>query len=231
MNSPTKQISLNILALTVFLLMISSLVGPLVQVSPLIPSLLVFGLLVGTSLDNFFLQSRVAGLVLDTIARRDPEYVDRIIYHEAGHFLLAQIWGISVTGYSLSAWEAWQQGQVGQGGVAFAPPPSQISGQLLDRYCMLWMAGVAAEQLIYSNSQGGSDDRQKLRGMLSLAGCTASGLARAENAALVQAKHQLETHRSSFDALVLALRAGQPVTDCCALIALDLAQTAPQLYD
>lgn len=231
MTNPTKQISLNILALVVFLLMLSSLVGPLVQVSPLIPSLLVFGLLVGTSLDNFFLQSRLSGLVLDTIARRDPNYVDRIIYHEAGHFLLAQVWGISVTGYSLSAWEAWQQGQVGQGGVAFSPPPTQISGQLLDRYCMVWMAGVAAEQIIYNNSQGGGDDQQKLRSLLTLAGCPAGGLARAENAALVQAKHQIETHRSSFDALVVALKAGQPVADCCALIAPDLAQTAPQLYD
>jgi hypothetical protein len=134
MNDPTKQISLNILALAVFFLTFSSLCGPLIQVSPLIPSLLIFGLLVGTSLDNFFLQSRLAGLVLDTIARRDQNYVDRIIYHEAGHFLVAQIWQIPVTGYSLSAWEAWQQGQIGQGGVAFAPPPSQISGQLLDRY-------------------------------------------------------------------------------------------------
>jgi hypothetical protein len=227
MNDPTKQISLNILALAVFFLTVSSLCGPLIQVSPLIPSLLIFGLLVGTSLDNFFLQSRLAGLVLDTIARRDQNYVDRIIYHEAGHFLVAQIWQIPVTGYSLSAWEAWQQGQIGQGGVAFAPPPSQISGQLLDRYCMVWMAGVAAEQLIYSNSQGGSDDRQKLRGMLTLAGCGAGGLVQAENAALVQARYQLETHRSSFDALVVALQERRSVPDCCELIATDLAQTVP----
>jgi hypothetical protein len=225
MNDPTKQISLNILALAVFFLTFSSLFGPLIQVSPLIPSLLVFGLLVGTSLDNFFLQSRLAGLVLDTIARRDKNYVDRIIYHEAGHFLVAQIWQIPVTGYSLSAWEAWQQGQIGQGGVAFAPPPSQISGQLLDRYCMVWMAGVAAEQLIYSNSQGGSDDRQKLRGMLTLAGCGAAGLAQAENAALVQAKYQIESHRSSFDALVIAFQERRSVLECCELIAADLVQT------
>jgi hypothetical protein len=225
MTEPTKQISLNIVALAVFLLTFSSLFGPLVQVSPLIPSLLIFGLLIGTSLDNFFLQSRLAGLVLDTIARRDPSYADRIIYHEAGHFLLAQIWGISVTSYSLSAWEAWKQGQVGQGGVAFDPPPSQISGQLLDRYCMVWMAGIAAEQLIYNNSQGGTEDRQKLRGMLTLAGCAASQLAQAENAALVQARYQLETHRSSFDALVIALQERRSVTDCCQLIAPNLAQT------
>jgi hypothetical protein len=225
MTEPTKQISLNIVALAVFLLTFSSLFGPLIQISPLIPSLLIFGLLIGTSLDNFFLQSRLAGLVLDTIARRDRNYVDRIIYHEAGHFLLAQIWGISVTSYSLSAWEAWQQGQVGQGGVAFDPPPSQISGQLLDRYCMVWMAGVAAEQLIYNNSQGGTDDRQKLRGMLTLAGCAASQLNQAENAALVQARYQLETHRSSFDALVIALQERRSVADCCQLIAPNLAQT------
>jgi hypothetical protein len=219
MNDPTKQLSLNIVALAVFLLTTSSLLGPLIQVSPLVPSLLVFGLLIGTSIDNFFLQSRLAGLILDTLARRDQSYADRIVYHEAGHFLIATIWEIPVTSYSLSAWEAWQQGQMGQGGVAFTPPPNRISSQLLDRYCMVWMAGVAAERLIYGNSQGGNDDRQKLRGMLKLAGCLPNGLMQAENAALIQARQQLETHRDQFDLLVTALQERRSVPECCQLIA------------
>jgi hypothetical protein len=216
--NPTKEISLNIIALSAFTIMMGSLLAPLVHFSPLIPIGAVMGLLIGTSLDNFFLQSRCTGLVLDTIARRDPVYAQRIIYHEAGHFLVAQLLGITVTGYSLSAWEAWQQGQTGQGGVAFAAPPSPISGQLLQSYCAVWMAGVAAEQLIYGNSMGGQDDRQQLRSVLRIAGCDAGGLVRTESAALLQAQAQLASHRPAFEALVQALQERQSVIACLELV-------------
>ncbi len=218
MTNPTKEISLNIIALSAFTIMFGSLVGPLVHFSPLIPISAVMALLVGTSLDNFFLQSRCAGLVLDAIARRDPTYVQRVIYHEAGHFLVAQQLGITITGYSLSAWEAWQQGQTGQGGVAFAPPPNPISGKLLQSYCAVWMAGIAAEQLIYGNSVGGQDDRQQLRSILKMAGCDASGAVRAESAALVQAQAQLTSHQPALEAVVQAFQERRSVTDCLALV-------------
>ncbi len=175
-------------------------------------------LLVGTSLDNFFLQSRCTGLVLDTIARRDPAYAQRIICHEAGHFLVAQRLEIAVIGYSLSAWEAWQQGQTGQGGIAFAPPPSLISGKLLQSYCAVWMAGIAAEQLIYGNSIGGQDDRQQLRSILKMAGCDAGSMVRAESAALLQAQEQLALHRPALEVLVQALQERRSVTACLELL-------------
>jgi hypothetical protein len=215
--NPSKDIALNIVALSVFTLTVTSLVGPLINVSPLLPAGFLFGLLVLTSLDSFFYQSRLADLVTDGIARRNPAYVERIVYHEAGHFLVAQLSEIAVTGYVLSAWEAWQQGQVGRGGIAFAPPPAVLTGRQLDAYCMVWMAGVAAEQLVYGDSQGGSDDRQKLRGILTLAGCDAGSLRRAEDAALVKAKQQLVTHRATLDALAMALADRQPISFCLAL--------------
>jgi hypothetical protein len=216
--NPTKEISLNIIALSAFTIMLGSLTAPLLHFSPLIPLSAVMGLLVGTSIDNFFLQSRVTGLVLDAIARRDPAYAQRIIYHEAGHFLVAHRLGIAVTGYSLSAWEAWQQGQTGQGGVAFAPPPNPISGKLLQSYCAVWMAGMAAEQLMYGNSMGGQDDRQQLRSILKLAGCDGGAVVRAEGAALLQAQEQLALHRTAFDTLVQALQERQPLNLCLELV-------------
>jgi hypothetical protein len=216
--NPTKEISLNIIALSAFTIMLGSLLGPLMHFSSLIPIGAVMTLLVGASLDNFFLQSRCTGLILDTIARRDPAYAQRIICHEAGHFLLAQRLEIPVTGYSLSAWEAWQQGQTGQGGVAFAPPPSPISGKLLQNYCAVWMAGIAAEKMIYGNSIGGQDDRQQLRTILKMAGCDAGGLVRAESAALLQAQEQLTLQRPAFDALLAAFQERRSVTACLELL-------------
>jgi hypothetical protein len=216
--NPTKEISLNIIALSAFTIMLGSLLGPLMHFSSLIPIGAVMALLVGASLDNFFLQSRCTGLILDTIARRDPAYAQRIICHEAGHFLVAQRLEIPVTGYSLSAWEAWQQGQTGQGGVAFAPPPSPISGKLLQNYCAVWMAGIAAEKMIYGNSIGGQDDRQQLRSILKMAGCDAAGVVRAENAALLQAQEQLTLQRPAFDALLPAFQERLSVNACLELL-------------
>ncbi len=175
-------------------------------------------LLVGTSLDNFFLQSRCTGLVLDIIARRDPAYAQRIICHEAGHFLMAQRLEIPVTGYSLSAWEAWKQGQTGQGGVAFSPPPSPISGKLLQNYCAVWMAGIAAEQMIYGDNIGGKEDRQQLRSILKMAGCSTAGVIRVESAALIQAQEQLALQRPAFDALLQALQERRSVAACLELL-------------
>jgi hypothetical protein len=215
---PAREISLNIIALSVFALMLSSLVGPLVQFSTIVPTTLIVGLLVGASLDSFFLQSRCANLLLDAIARRDPAYAQRIVHHEAGHLLVALLLEIPVTGYSLSAWEAWQQGQVGQGGVSFAPPPSQISGKMLQNYCTVWMAGIAAEQLIYGSSLGGSDDRQQVQGMLQVTGTATNGLARAESTALQAAQQHIINHRAAFDALVQALQERQPVAACQKLV-------------
>jgi hypothetical protein len=219
--NPSKDIALNIVALSVFTISITSLVGPLVNISPLLPSGFLFGLLVLTCLDSFYYQSRGADLVVDSIARRNPAYVRRVVYHEAGHFLVAQLAQIPVTGYALSAWEAWRQGQTGRGGVAFSPPPDLLTASQLDAYCMVWMAGVAAEQLIYGDSQGGSDDRLKLRGMLKLAGFDVAGRRRAEDMALIKAKQQLVAHRATLDALATALEDRKSIEQCRQLIVHD----------
>jgi hypothetical protein len=220
MSSPnsSQDIALNIVALSVFTISMTSLVGPLVNISPLWPSAVLFGLLVLTCLDSFYYQSRGADLVVDSIARRNPAYVQRVVYHEAGHFLVAQLAGIQVTGYALSAWEAWRKGQTGRGGVAFVPPPEVLTASELDAYCLVWMAGVAAEQLIYGDSQGGADDRLKLRGMLKLAGFDAASRRRTEDMALLKAKQQLVAQRPTLDALAKALEDRKSIEQCRQLI-------------
>jgi hypothetical protein len=160
MNSenPTRQISLNLVAICVFGMTLSSLVTPLLNISSTIPILIIFAIVVVTTIDGFFLKSTLATLVLDTIAASNPAYRQRIARHEAGHFLVAYLLDIPITGYTLSAWESIRQGHPAQGGVMFAPPPASISAQLLQQYCMVWMAGIAAEKLIDNRSEGGSED-------------------------------------------------------------------------
>lgn len=214
-DNPTKQISLNLVAICVFGMTLSSLVAPLLQVSSTIPIMLIFAIVVVTTVDGFFLQSTLATLILDAIARTSADYRQRILYHEAGHFLVAHLLDIPIDGYMLSAWESFRAGRSAQGGVMFAPPPAEISAQLLQKYCTVWMAGIAAEKLIYDRAEGGSEDRQKLRGVLFRAGKQQQEIVNRENLATIQAKTLIQDNLEAYQALVIAMGMKTAVNDCC----------------
>lgn len=220
MNSdhPTKQLSFNLVAICVFGMTISSLVIPLFKISSTVPILIIFAIVVITTIDGILLKSTAATILLDTIASNNPAYRQRIIEHEAGHFLVAYLLDIPISGYTLSAWESFKQGQLAQGGVMFSPPPSNISSQLLQQYCTVWMAGIAAEKSIYDGSEGGSEDRQKLRGVLFLAGKQQQEITTQENLATLQAKTLIKDHWAAYQALVTAMGNRAVVADCCAEI-------------
>jgi hypothetical protein len=214
-DNPTKQISLNLVAICIFGMTISSLVTPLIHVSSTIPIAIVAAIIAGTTIDNFFLKSTIATLVVDAIAGTKDAYRQRIVQHEAGHFLVAYLLDIPITGYTLSAWESFRQGRSAQGGVMFAPPQADISSRLLEQYCTVWMAGIAAEKLVYDRAEGGGEDRQKLRGVLFIAGKQQQEIVRQENAATLQAKTLIQTHWDAYQALVIAMKDRAPVTECC----------------
>ncbi len=217
-DNPTKQLSFNLVAICVFGMTISSLVAPLLKISSTVPILIIFTIVVITTIDGLLLKSTAATILLDTIANNNPAYRQRIIEHEAGHFLVAYLLDIPISGYTLSAWESFKQGQSAQGGVMFSPPPSNISSQLLQQYCTVWMAGIAAEKLIYDRSEGGTEDRQKLRGVLFLAGKQQQEITAQENLATLQAKTMIKDHWAAYQALVTAMENRAVVADCCAEI-------------
>jgi hypothetical protein len=213
-DNPTQQLSLNLVAICVFGMTISSLVAPLINIPSTLPIAIVAAIIVGATVDNFFLKSTLATLILDAIAGTKSEYRQRIVHHEAGHFLVAYLLGIPITGYTISAWESFLQGQSAQGGVMFAPPQANISAQLLQHYCTVWMAGIAAEKLMYNRSQGGSEDRQKLRGVLFVAGKQQQEIIKQENLAALQAKNLIQTNWEAYQ----AMKDRTPVADCCTRI-------------
>ena len=214
-NNPTKQISLNLVAICIFGMTLSSLVAPLFRVSSTIPISIIFAIVVGATLDSFFFKSTVATLLLDAIAGTSSAYRQRILQHEAGHFLVAYLLDIPITGYTISAWESVRQGQAAQGGVTFAPPPPEISAQLLQKYCTVWMAGIAAEKSLYDRAEGGGEDRQKLRGVLFVAGKQQQEIVKQEHLATLQAKTLIQNHWAAYQALVAAMGLSKPVADCC----------------
>lgn len=220
-----NQTALNLVAIGIFAMTLSTLLSPLLHIPPAVPALATFSILGLATLDSFQWQGKFGSIALDWFASFSPEYRDRVLRHEAGHFLTAQQLEIPVVDYTLNAWEAFRQGRSGQGGVQFDTQEleselkqGKLSAHLIERYCTVWMAGVAAEQLAYGNSEGGADDRQKFRETLVKLGIPASELPQRERLSILRAKELLQKHQSAYDALVVALQERQSIEHCYSAI-------------
>lgn len=220
-----NQTALNLVAIGIFTMTFSTLLSPFLHISPAIPALATFSILGLATLDSFQWQGKFGSIALDWVARFSPAHRDRVLRHEAGHFLTAQQLDIPVVGYTLSAWETFRQGQSGQGGVQFDTKEleaelnqGKLSAQFVERYCTVWMAGIAAEQIAYGNSEGGTDDRRKLRETLVKLGVPASELPQRERLSIIRAKELLKDHQAAYEALVVALRERQSIEQCYSAI-------------
>lgn len=216
-----SQLSLNLVAIAIFTVTMTSLLGPLVHLSPVVPALVTAAALGLATIDNLSWQGQGAALLLDWIASFSPEHRDRVIHHEAGHFLVAHHLGIPVIDYTLTAWDAFKKGYPGQAGVRFDVSELEneleqgtLSAQLIDRYCTIWMAGIAAESLTYESVEGGLDDRLKLQGVLAQLGLPEADRQQKERLALLRAKTILQEQRPAYDGLVTALQQHLAVEAC-----------------
>ncbi|MGA7934448.1 MAG: ATP-dependent Zn protease [Kovacikia sp.] len=220
-----SSLSLNLIAIVVALFTFTSLLGPLVHLSPVVPAIAAFGCLGLATLDTWSWQGQGSTLLLDWLASFSEQHHARVLRHEAGHFLVAHELGIPVTGYALNAWAALQQGHAGNGGVRFdiqeietELQQGSLSAQLLDRYCTIWMAGIAAETLVYGTVEGGGDDRQKLRGVLTQLGLSADAGLQKERWSILRAKTLLQENHLAYETLVAAMEQKFPVAECVAAI-------------
>ena len=218
-----QQTALNLIAIGIFAMTLSSLLGPIFNISPVIPAVTTLGIMGLATIDTLSWENKGVTLLLDSLS--SPQHRQRIVRHEAGHFLAAYFLGFPIAGYTLTAWEAFKQGQPGLGGVIFdttalsekAPDIREIR-LLLDRFCTVWMAGIAAETLVYGDAKGGREDRQKIKEALMSAGLSESVYQQKERWALLQAKSLLEKYLDSYEALVKAMEERASVEECSQVI-------------
>lgn len=222
---PMSQISLNLIAISVFVVTLASLLGPFIHLSPVVPAIATFSLLSLATLDSLSWKGQGATLLLDWLAGFSEQHRARVIRHEAGHFLVAHQLQIPVTGYALNAWEALRQGYPGNGGVRFDAQEleaelqqGKLSAQLLDRFCTVWMAGIAAETLIYGDVEGGEGDRQQLRAVLTRLGFSPGNCLQKERWAILQARTLIQSHQEAYEALIVAMEQRFPVEACIQVI-------------
>jgi ATP-dependent Zn protease len=216
-----QQTALNTIAIGVFILTISSLVSPLFQISPIIPAAITVVIMGLATVDTFRWENRGATLLLSFLAGQKQK--ERVLHHEAGHFLAAYFLGIPVIGYTLTAWEGIKQGFLGIGGVVFdfdlTDKKSSVEISLLvDRFSTVLMAGIAAETIVYGNVEGSIDDREKLQKTLNSLGFSAENYQQKERRSQLQATNLIQSNRESYDALVTAMRERKSVEDCYEIV-------------
>ena len=217
-----RDTTLNTIAVVIFGVTMASLLGPLINLSPAVVAVIAAVALGVFAVDHLGLSGRIGDILMDTVAWASPEHRQRVLHHEAGHFLAAVLLDIPVEAYTLNTWEAWKQGIPGQGGVVFGPSDpaalARLTPQVIDRYCQVWMAGIAAEQMVYGDAQGGGNDTAALGQFWAVLGRSPAEAPLKQRWATLQAKTLLEKHRDAFDALVTAMGDRAPVSDCCALV-------------
>jgi hypothetical protein len=212
--STKNQLSLNLVAISAGGLTFSILLGPLLHIPETVPAVITLTVLGLAALDQFGWQGLGGELFLDGLAQCSPAYRQRLVRHEAGHFLAAHLLGLTPTDYSLSLWQAWRQGQGQQVGVSLTVPP-QVTLPELEKYCTVWMAGIAAEEWLYGQAEGGEADRQQVAAIAQTLNINPT---LKQRQALLNAKQLLTTHASTYEALVVAMGEQQSASDCRALL-------------
>jgi hypothetical protein len=227
-----NQLTLNAIALSIFAMTLSVLLGPFLNISPFLSTGLTFVVLSAVTFDSFRFQSLGLTVVLDTFAQLFPGYRQRILHHEAGHFLVARLLDLPIESYALSVREALQQGASGHGGVRLKPlegdpDPIWIKNNAT-KLCAVWAAGGIAEGLKHRSVQGNEDDMQQLRRLIKALGLN---VALYERQAKIDATQLIQQNWPSYEALVPLLEQRRSVADCCAgigqAIPLELKPTLP----
>eukprot|EP00607_Mallomonas_marina_P000778 CAMPEP_0182431350 /NCGR_PEP_ID=MMETSP1167-20130531/48508_1 /TAXON_ID=2988 /ORGANISM="Mallomonas Sp, Strain CCMP3275" /LENGTH=585 /DNA_ID=CAMNT_0024617595 /DNA_START=82 /DNA_END=1836 /DNA_ORIENTATION=+ len=166
-----------------------------------------------------------------------PEYKTKIIAHEAGHFLVAYLLGLSVRGCITNAWQAREYPEIqGQAGTMFFDQrlmdevaKQKVTRSSLERLCVVIMAGIAAEALKFDKAEGGASDEQSLVtfftsmqppwNLLRIQGQARWGV--------LQALLLIKEHQMAYDALLDTLQTGGGVGDCVEAIEKNLPEVLP----
>jgi hypothetical protein len=210
-----NQITLTAISISVFGMTLSVLLGPFLHISPGLSAGVILVGLSAVTLDGLQFNSVGLTLLLDSLARLSPHYKQRVLHHEAGHFLAAYLLDLPIHSYSLSVWEAFRKGNAQQGGILLDQPADIVtSGWLksnIDKLCTVWVAGGIAEDIRYGSIEGNEDDIQTLRKSLFSLGLN---IQLYEEQAKRQARQLLKENWQTYEALVIQMEMRQTSAEC-----------------
>lgn len=170
----------------------------------------------------------VRNLVLDTIGHYlSQKYHNRVIQHEAGHFLIAYLLGVLPKGYTITSLDTlMNQGSLNvQAGAAFVDyefleeiNTGKLSATMVNKFSCIALAGVAAEYLLYGRAGGGLADINKLDGLLKGLGFTQKKADSQVRWAVLNTVLILRRHEKARSQLAEAMSTGKSVGSCIQVI-------------
>jgi hypothetical protein len=147
-----------------------ALLGPLLGLSPWFTTALVALALSGLTVDAARFGGRGGHLLAETLPGGLLR-LRRIALHEAGHVLVAEREGVAVAAIHVGSLACLRAGLSAGGTTVLAPPASaRLPLEELRRWSRVLLAGMAAESLVYGESEGGADDRSLLGRLWGLSG-------------------------------------------------------------
>ncbi|KAH8491001.1 hypothetical protein H0E87_023222 [Populus deltoides] len=186
------------------------------------------GLLFLWTLDSVSFNGGLGSLVLDTIGHTfSQKYHNRVIQHEAGHFLIAYMVGILPRGYTLTSLEALQKdGSFNvQAGTAFVDfdfleevNTGKVSATTLNRFSCIALAGVATEYLLFGYAEGGLADINKLDMLIKGLGFTQKKADSQVRWSVLNTILMLRRHEGAREKLAEAMTMGKSVGSCIGII-------------
>lgn len=186
------------------------------------------GVLFLWTLDLVSFNGGVGALVLDTIGHTfSQKYHNRVIQHEAGHFLIAYLLGILPKGYELTSLDALKkQGSLNiQAGTAFVDfefieevNSGKVTAMMLNRFSCIALAGVATEYLLFGYAEGGLSDINQLDALLKSLGFTQKKADSQVRWAVLNTILILGRHEKARAKLAEAMTQGKSVGVCIDII-------------
>lgn len=180
------------------------------------------------TLDLVSFNGGIGSLVLDTIGHTfSQKYHNRVIQHEAGHFLIAYLVGIFPKGYTLSSFEALKkEGSLNvQAGTAFVDfefleevSTGKLSATMLNRFSCIALAGVATEYLLFGYAEGGLADINQLDMLLKSLGFTQKKVNSQVRWAVLNTILILRRHKEARTMLAEAMSMGRSVGFCIDIV-------------
>ncbi|KAL6627889.1 hypothetical protein ACP70R_031615 [Stipagrostis hirtigluma subsp. patula] len=190
--------------------------------------LVVLGLLSLWSVDFVYFGGGVRNLILDTIGHYvSQKYHNRVIQHEAGHFLIAYLLGVLPKGYTITSLDTLiKQGSLNvQAGTAFVDyefleeiKTGKMSATMLNKFSCIALAGVATEYLLYGIAEGGLADINKLDELLKGVGFTQKKADSQVRWAVLNTVLMLRRHQKAISQLAEAMSSGKSVGSCIGVI-------------
>ena len=202
--------------LAVGLISLAAILGPDLGLSPWIVTLIAGLGLGGLTLDAARFGGR-GGHVLAEALPGGRARLRRIAIHEAGHLLVARQEEMAVRQVLVGSLACLRAGLNTSGSTELEPPAhAKLPAEELRRWSRVLQAGMVAEQLIYGQSVGGSDDRALLGRLWGLSGQDVDTAQREQRRARREVEAQLRASeqqlQSEADALLaLAPRLGRPL--------------------